>query len=81
MSAHRAGRRSRGVDLPAAVARHTLMRDLAAAAVIAGVVLAIGPGLGVIAWFGVPLLLLGLFWIAVERGLERRRRRRASRRH
>jgi hypothetical protein len=57
------------------------MGDLAAAAVIAGAVLAIGPGLGVIAWFGVPVLLLGLVWIAAERGLVRRRRRRSSRGH
>lgn len=53
--------------------------DLVAAAMIAAIVLALGPGLGVIAAFGVPILLLGAVWIAFERRLERRRRRRASR--
>ena len=67
--------------MPAVAARRTVMWDLVAAAVIAAVVLALRPGLGVIAWFGVPVLLVGLVWIAFERRLERRGRRRSFLRH
>jgi hypothetical protein len=49
--------------------------DLLVAAIIAATVLAISPGLGVVAWFGLPLLLLGIIWLVVER----RRSGRASR--
>jgi len=63
---------------PGARARRALIVDVAAAALIAALVLSLTAGLGVVAFFALPLLLLGLLWIAVERlvvWLRRRRRR------
>ena len=63
---------------PGARARRALLVDVAAAALIAALVLSLTAGLGVVAFFALPLLLLGLLWIAVERlvvWLRRRRRR------
>ena len=56
---------------PAARSRRALLADLAAAVVFAAVVLNLAAGLGVIAFFGVPVLLVGLLWIGVERLLAR----------
>jgi hypothetical protein len=55
--------------------RRSLAVDVLLAAAVAGVVLAALPGLGVVAWFALPLLLLGLIWIGAERALTARRRR------
>jgi hypothetical protein len=55
--------------------RRGLAVDVLLAAAVAGVVLAALPGLGVVAWFALPLLLLGLIWIGAERALASRRRR------
>jgi len=62
---------------PGARARRTLIVDVVAAALIAALALSLTAGLGVVAFFALPLLLLGLLWIAVERlvlGVRRRRR-------
>jgi hypothetical protein len=61
---------------PAARARRALLADLVAAIVLAAIVLHLAAGLGVIAFFGVPVLLVGLLWIGVERLLARGRPRR-----
>jgi len=63
---------------PGARARRALLVDVVAAALIAALALSLTAGLGVVAFFALPLLLLGLLWIAVERlvvWLRRRRRR------
>jgi predicted PurR-regulated permease PerM len=63
---------------PGARARRALIFDVIAAALIAALVLSLTAGLGVVAFFALPLLLLGLLWIAVERlvvWLKRRRQR------
>jgi hypothetical protein len=54
---------------------HALTKDLAAAAALAALILIVAPGFGIVVWFGVPLLVLLMAWIAIERGLARRRRR------
>ena len=64
---------------PGARARRALLIDLIAAAVIALVVLQLTAGFGVVAFFGLPLLLVGLLWVAVERLVWRIRRRRRGR--
>jgi len=61
---------------PGARARRALLVDVAAAALIAALVLSLTAGLGVVAFFALPLLLLGLLWIAVERLVVRLKRRR-----
>jgi len=48
-------------------ARRRLLIDLVAAAVLAAVLLSLVAGLGVVAFFGVPLLLIGLVWLGLER--------------
>jgi hypothetical protein len=65
---------------PGARARRALMVDAAAAIVLAAVVLYLAAGLGVVGFFGLPILVLGLVWIATERLLPRVRfrRRRAA---
>ncbi|MFN8215082.1 MAG: hypothetical protein U0R71_00660 [Solirubrobacterales bacterium] len=63
---------------PGARARRALLVDVIAAAIVAVVVLQLAAGLGVVAFVGVPLLLLGLIWIGIER-LVRRIGRRGSR--
>jgi predicted PurR-regulated permease PerM len=61
---------------PGARARRALLVDVVAAVLIAALVLSLTAGLGVVAFFALPLLLLGLLWIAVERLVVRFRRRR-----
>ncbi len=64
---------------PGARARRALLFDALAALILAAIVLHLASGLGVIAFFGLPILLLGLLWIGVER-LRARFRARAIRR-
>lgn len=62
---------------PGARARRALLVDSILAAAIAALVLSLAAGLGVVAFFALPLLLLGLLWIGVERivaAIGRRRR-------
>jgi hypothetical protein len=61
---------------PGARARRALLVDVIAAAFIAAIALSLTAGLGVVAFFALPLLLLGLLWIAVERLVVRFRHRR-----
>jgi hypothetical protein len=63
---------------PAARARRALALDVTLAALLAALALALTAGFGVVAFFGVPLLLLGLLWIGLERLVLRIRRRRRS---
>ena len=63
---------------PGARARRALLLDAIAAAVLAALALSLAAGLGVVAFFALPLLLLGLLWVAGERLLARIRRRRAG---
>jgi hypothetical protein len=60
---------------PAARARRDLLFDAIAAIVLASIVLNLAAGLGVIGFFGLPLLVFGLLWIGVERLVRRRRGR------
>lgn len=54
-------------------ARQAAIEDLALATIIAVFVLVVlDPGLGVVAWFGLPLLLAGIIWLLVDRARERR---------
>ena len=62
---------------PGARARRALLVDSIAAAVLAALVLSLAAGLGVVAFFALPLLLLGLLWIGVERVVLRLRSRHA----
>lgn len=60
-------------------ARRALLIDCLAAALLALPALLLTAGLGVVAFFALPLFLLGLLWLAAEaavRALRRRRRRR-----
>ncbi len=67
---------------PAARARRALLIDFVLAALLALVVLELAAGLGVVAFFAAPLLLLGLVWVLAEAAVRRLRRgrRRARRR-
>ncbi|MGN6255108.1 MAG: hypothetical protein ACTHO8_09035 [Solirubrobacterales bacterium] len=58
---------------PGARARRALLVDAIAAAILAALVLSLAAGLGVVAFFALPLLLLGLLWIAIERLVHRLR--------
>lgn len=60
----------------AAQARRALLVDAIAAVVLAVVALSAAAGLGVVGFFGLPLLLLGLLWIGAERLIARSRSRR-----
>ena len=63
---------------PAARRRRAALADLLGGIVLATVALLIAPGLGYIAFFGVPLMLgLGL-WVLTERGLRHLRRQRGT---
>lgn len=64
---------------PGARARRGLLIDVVLAAILALPALELTAGLGVIAFFGLPLLLLGLLWIGVERLVGRIRRQRRLR--
>lgn len=61
---------------PGARARRALLVDVVVAALIAALAFSLAAGLGVVAFFALPLLLIGLLWIAVERLVLRLRRRR-----
>ena len=63
---------------PGARARRALLFDLVAAALLAVLALELTAGLGVLAFFGLPLLLAGLGWVGAERLVRRLRRRRAG---
>lgn len=56
---------------PGARARRALLVDSIAAAVLAALALGLAAGLGVVAFFALPLLLLGLLWIGLERLIPR----------
>ncbi len=56
-------------------ARRALAIDLAMATALAAFALIVAAGLGVIAFFAVPILLLGLVWIGVEKLVSHTRRR------
>jgi hypothetical protein len=59
--------RRRGLQRARTRARRALLLDLLAAIVIALLVLKLAAGLGVIGFFALPLLVLGLLWIGGER--------------
>lgn len=61
---------------PAARARRALLLDVIAAAILAAIAFSLAAGLGVVAFFALPLFLLGLLWIAIERTVAAVRRRR-----
>ncbi|HEY3553432.1 MAG TPA: hypothetical protein VGK66_07055, partial [Solirubrobacterales bacterium] len=52
---------------PGARARRALLVDVIAAALLAVLALSFAAGLGVVAFFALPVLLLGLLWIGGER--------------
>jgi len=54
-------------DTPGARARRALLVDLLLAAAIAALALSLATGLGVVGFFALPLLLIGLLWIGSER--------------
>ena len=58
---------------PGARARRALLVDVIAAALLATLALSLAAGLGVVAFFALPLFLLGLLWIIVERLVRRLR--------
>lgn len=59
---------------PGARARRALLVDAIAAALLATLILSLAAGLGVVAFFALPVFLLGLLWIVVERLVRRLRR-------
>lgn len=61
---------------PGQRARRALLVDVFAAAALAALALILAAGLGVVAFFALPLFLVGLLSVAMERGLSRIRRRR-----
>jgi hypothetical protein len=61
---------------PAALARRALLLDTIAAAGVAVIVLSIAAGLGVVGFFALPVLVLGLAWVGAERLIRRARQRR-----
>lgn len=61
---------------PGARARRALLFDLLVALALALVALQLIAGLGVVAFLALPLFLIGLLWIGVERLLRRLRLRR-----
>ncbi len=63
---------------PAGRARRSLLIDLILAAILALLALQLTAGLGVVAFFGLPVLLVGLLWIGLERLVSRLRRRRRA---
>ncbi|MGN6216069.1 MAG: hypothetical protein ACTHN7_03800 [Solirubrobacterales bacterium] len=58
---------------PGARARRDLLVDAIAAALLAALVLSLAAGLGVVAFFALPILLIGLLWIGIERLMSRLR--------
>jgi hypothetical protein len=65
-------------DLTQARARRALVIDVVLAAVIAAIALSVAAGLGVIAFFGVPILLVLLLWMGIEKVVRYLRRRRGN---
>jgi len=63
---------------PAARSRRALLVDLIAAVLLAAFVLQTASGLGVVGFFGLPLLLLLLLWVCLERVMAGIRRRRGD---
>lgn len=63
--------------VPGARARRALLVDALAAAILAALALSLAAGLGVVAFFALPLLLVGLLWIGLERLVLRLKHRRA----
>lgn len=65
---------------PGARARRALAIDAVLALLVAAVAFTLAAGLGVVAFIAVPILLLGLLWVGIERltGRIRRRRRPAA---
>lgn len=63
---------------PQARARRALLFDFLVALTLAVLALILAAGLGVIGFFGLPLLVAGLLWIGVERLRGRNRARRSS---
>jgi uncharacterized membrane protein len=59
-----------------ALARRDLLIDTIVALSLAAIALATASGLGVLGFFGLPVLMVGLLWIGVERLIRRARRRR-----
>jgi hypothetical protein len=60
---------------PGARARRALLVDSLAAIAVAALALSLAAGLGVVGFFGLPLLAIGLLWIGGERLLRRVRQR------
>lgn len=58
---------------PGARARRALLIDVIAAALLATLALSLAAGLGVVAFFALPIFFLGLLWIGVERLVSRLR--------
>lgn len=56
---------------PGARARRALLLDAIAAALLATLALSLAAGLGVVAFFALPILLLGLLWVGIERAVRR----------
>jgi len=52
---------------PGARARRALLVDGLAAIAVAALVLSLTAGLGVVGFFGLPVLLFGLAWVGIER--------------
>jgi hypothetical protein len=65
-----------GRPSPGARARRALAVDAVLALLLAAIALTLAAGLGVVAFVAVPVLLLGLLWIAAERLIGRIRHRR-----
>ena len=61
---------------PAQLQRRRLAIDLSLALLMAVIFVSVAGGLGVVAWFGLPVLLIGLLTLAVERLVRRRQSRR-----
>lgn len=62
---------------PGARSRRALLLDAVLGAIVAAIALGLAAGLGVVAFFALPVLLILLAWIGVERLLTRVRHRRA----
>jgi hypothetical protein len=58
---------------PGTRARRALLIDAIVAALLATLVLGLAAGLGVVAFFALPIFLLGLLWIGIERLVRRLR--------
>lgn len=61
---------------PGARARRALLIDVVLAAIVAVLALSFAAGLGVVAFFALPVLLIGLLWVLAERLVFRLRSRR-----